>query len=194
MSEAPAPVFIDIPEDEYRWIDLHGVAMEVRPPDSISMAYARGRAAKVEAQIQSGLDEAFDWANLSADDLEEEQSRKEVRELVLAVKLAKRIGRRWNATFTRGSLEVAPFDEEHLRKLFMIPRMMDAFWFHVLAMGPTIDLAEGNDFAAGPSGDMDSAAKPADSAPSKERDAPLEAETASQTSAAPKKRTRRTPK
>lgn len=164
MSDAPKTVFVAEASEDYVWIDLHGVALEVTAPDSISMAYARGQASRVVAQIEAGLESSIEWGSISLEDAEEDESRKEVRDLVLAVKLAKKITRRWNVSFEKGSTEPSPLDEDHLRRLFKIPRMIEAFWLQVLSMGPTIEPAEGNDFAAAPSGDTDTAAKPVDSA------------------------------
>jgi hypothetical protein len=194
MSDAPKTVFIAEASKDYVWIDLNGVALEVKAPDAIDMAYARGQAARVVAQIEAGFESSVAWGAISAEEAEEEESRKEVRDLVIATKLALKITQRWNVSFVKGSLEPCPIDEEHMCRLFKIPRMIEAFWLQVLVMGTTIEPAEGNDFAAAPNGDTDTAAKPADYASSKAKDAPLAAETASQESAAPKKRTRRTPK
>jgi hypothetical protein len=165
MSDAPRTVFIAEASEDYVWIDLHGVALEVTAPDSISMAYARGQASRVVAQIEAGFETSIEWGSISAEEAEEDESRKEVRDLVLAVKLAKKITRRWNVSFEKGSLEPSALEEDNLRRLFKIPRMIEAFWLHVLSMGPTIEPAEGNDFAAAPSGDTDTAAKTVDSAP-----------------------------
>jgi hypothetical protein len=173
MSDAPPTVFMPNAGEDYTWVEFHGVKLEIKAPDSIAMAYARGQASRVVAQIKSGFDSALEWGTITAEEAEDEDAGKEVRDLVLAVKLAKKITRRWNVSFEKGSTEPSPLDEDHLRLLFKIPRMIEAFWLHVFTAGPYPEPAEGNDFAAALSGDTGTAAKPADSAHLKEKDAPL---------------------
>jgi hypothetical protein len=194
MSGIPSPVRLRPPSQDYVWIDLGLLQMEVRQWNSIDGAYANAQAEQVVGRIAAGIEASMDWQHIDQNDAHEIETGREIRDLVWAVKMAKRIGRNWNAIFD-DDVEIAPFDEEHIRRVFLsFPLVFRAFLVQVFTMTGTIEVIEGNGFAVAPNGDTDTAAKPADFASSKETAAPLVAETASQASDAPKKRTRRNPK
>lgn len=194
MSGIPNPVRLRPPSQDYVWIDLGLLQMEVRQWNSIDGAYANAQAEQVVGRIAAGIEASTEWQSIDQNDAHEIETGREIRDLVWATKMAKRIGRNWNAIFDDDS-EIAPFDEEHIRRVFLsFPLVFRAFLVQVFTMTGTIEVIEGNGFAAAPNGDTDTAAKPADNALSKEMDAPLVAETASPASGVQSKRTRRNPK
>jgi hypothetical protein len=143
----------------YRWVEVRGaIHFEVRPPDAIDIATARRNAQIIQARINAGLDAHEDWGQpiLGSDDDETEDAlldtdlsdlvhakRSELFGFILTVCLAHLVTRDWNVRFT-GMTERAPLDLRHIRRLFLIPRMIDGFTTQIEAMGASIEVHEGN--------------------------------------------------
>lgn len=143
----------------YRWVQVfEAIHLEVKPPDAIDIATARRNATIIQARINAGLDAQEDWGqpvmgeddageldNLLDTDLSDlaQSKRAELFGFILTVCLAQLVTRDWNVRFA-GMSDRSPLDLPHIRRLFLIPRMIEGFNTQIEAMGASIEAQEGN--------------------------------------------------